>query len=78
MSKKSHGDWRELEKREAIIWGKLPGFPNWPCRFCSEPETKHLTSKKSKSTKMDQVAVVFLGKYLEKYVPNYSCICPWY
>ena len=55
-----------LKARRAIIWGKLPGFPVWPCRFTSGAEEEHLASKKAKSSKTDQVAVVFLGKYLEK------------
>ncbi len=59
-------DLSALRAKGAIIWGKLPGFPVWPCRFTSKAEEDNLSSKKAKSSKMDQVAVVFLGKYLEK------------
>ena len=59
-------DLSSLQSRGAIIWGRLPGFPVWPCRFTSKAEENNLASKKAKSAKIDQVAVVFLGKYLEK------------
>ena len=45
--------------------GQAPGFPVWPCRFTSKAEENNLAVKRP-SAKIDQVAVVFLGKYLEK------------
>jgi hypothetical protein len=45
--------------KEGVFWGRLPGFPYWPVRFCSIPEARRIEGYKNKST--TKVPVYFLA-----------------
>ena len=48
------------------VWGKLPGYPPWPCRYASTAEVATLNKTKKESSKCAQSGVIFLGLKLEK------------
>jgi hypothetical protein len=54
----------------SIFWGRVGGFPWWPCRMASAAEREKLlaslSSQKTADRNKDKHCVVFLGSPLQK------------